>query len=93
MNEGTSPRVYFVAGLGFYRLSVSDLDIRQGSDVGTVTVEAENALGLNGGVGVDIAVGDNVNMFVEGQYVVGFTEGDSTGHIPVRVGLLFKIGS
>jgi opacity protein-like surface antigen len=91
MEQGPA-RPYVVGGMGYYRLSESDLDVSDGSQTTTLTFDSENAFGVNGGAGVDFAIGSKVDVFAEGQYVVGFTSGQSTGHVPVRVGLLFRMG-
>jgi len=91
MEEG-SARPYVVGGLGYYRLSASDLDITSSGVTQTFEFESESVLGANAGIGVDVAVGDAMNVFFEGQYQIGFTEEESTGHVPVRVGLVFMFG-
>jgi hypothetical protein len=39
------------------------------------------------GAGIDVALGGNIDLFVDGRYVVGFTEGESTQIFPVRAGI------
>jgi opacity protein-like surface antigen len=84
-------RPYLIGGLGIYRLS---------SEVGHTTPEgtpldnsftpsrSETKFGLNGGAGVDLAVGA-LHTFVEARYHGVFTEGDRAGFIPITLGIRF----
>jgi hypothetical protein len=48
--------------------------------------KGETKFGMNFGAGVEFKLG-SLKMFVEGKYVMIFTEGEKTGIIPVTVGL------
>lgn len=87
-----SLRPYVLGGAGVYSLIQNDLTLTTGSTRTTNQFDADGAFGLNGGVGVEYAVGDAVGIYVEGQYLVGFTENDATGHVPVRGGVTFSFG-
>jgi hypothetical protein len=69
---------YFLGGFGLYRLSD-----------GSPASEAlpEYASGAHVGAGVDIG-----HFLIESFYQVGFTDGRSWGHVPLRIGFSFDIG-
>ena len=81
-SDGTAQPV-FTAGLGYYRLKVDDLTI---AGFGTFVGGDENALGIHLGGGLEVN-----NFLVEVLYIVGFTEGDKTGHLPIRVGYVISV--
>jgi len=95
----TSPvRFYFCAGGGYYRQIVDDFTgtMYLGSNEGTFDLTDEqralfdtqnNLIGLNGGIGVDIALGSSVFIFLEGNYHYVLTEGDKTAFIAASGGL------
>jgi len=41
----------------------------------------------NLGAGLDILIPGPLDIFLEGRYIIGFTEGESTSYIPLRGGL------
>jgi hypothetical protein len=51
----------------------------------------ENKFGINGGLGLEIAIGSSAALFAEGKYHLIFTEGDKTGLITVMGGLRFSL--
>jgi hypothetical protein len=57
----------------------------------TGTDESDSGLALGGGVGVDIPVG-GVNVFVEGMYLTGFGDVDTTRLFGINVGVGFPLG-
>jgi hypothetical protein len=48
---------------------------------------SEFALSSAAGGGFDIPVGETTDIFIECQYVIGFTKGESTAYLPIRIGL------
>ena len=51
----------------------------------------ENKFGVNGGVGLEIAMGPSLALFAEGKYHLIFTEDEKTGLITVMGGLRFSL--
>jgi opacity protein-like surface antigen len=80
-------RPYFCGGGGLYILSIDDASVSGGGMVIPVNGSSENALGINFGAGFELAVAKTVNIFLDGRYVLGFTEGESTGTLPIRLGV------
>ena len=82
---------YFIGGVGMFRLSVSDIVATGGGQVITEPIDAaETKLGIGFGAGVDINVGENVGLFIEAKYGIGFTEDESTHHLPIKAGLIYR---
>lgn len=83
----SSTSFYVVGGGGAYHFR----DFGELRASGTeVIIEEENVtkFGLNGGLGLNFAVGA-ADIFVEGRYVSVFTEGDNTNYIPIVLGVRF----
>jgi opacity protein-like surface antigen len=51
----------------------------------------ENKFGVNGGLGLEIAMGSSLALFAEGKYHLIFTEDDKIGLITVMGGLRFSL--
>lgn len=88
--DATGIRPYVFGGVGIYRMSVGDAGLRfngEPYDIGFVVPESETTQMLQVGLGLDIPAGGKVELFIEGRYVIGFTEGDSRTTIPVRFGI------
>lgn len=51
---------------------------------GWFRIEQEDALGIHAGIGVEFSL-----VYVEILYINGFTADESTGLVPVRVGIIF----
>lgn len=83
---------YGILGLGLHILSVSDPKVTyRGQEVnvpGFGKVESVTKFGLNFGAGAEVKLGA-IGLFLEIKYVLIFTEGSSTGHIPITVGVNF----
>jgi hypothetical protein len=83
----SSTSFYLVGGGGAYHFR----DFGELNASGTeITIEEENVtkFGLNGGLGINFAVGA-ADIFVEGRYVSVFTDGDNTNYIPIVLGVRF----
>lgn len=89
--HATGIRPYLLGGGGIYRLSVGDVAWRFGDivqpNVPFDLPESETTQMLQVGLGMDIPAGRNVELFVEGRFVIAFTEGDSRTTIPIRLGI------
>ncbi|HJU88487.1 MAG TPA: hypothetical protein VJ672_03800 [Gemmatimonadaceae bacterium] len=83
----SSTSFYLVGGGGAYHFR----DFGEINSSGTeITVESENItkFGLNGGAGINFAVGA-ADIFVDARYVSVFTENDNTNFIPITLGVRF----
>lgn len=76
-------RPYVLAGVGFYNYKL------EGDDV-TTAVESENDFGVNGGLGVTVAMG-RVGLFAEGRFHNVFASGSDLQYIPIMVGARFNM--
>jgi len=82
-----SPYVNF--GIGFFHISVGNLkvyDIYGAEYYGEGS--SDNAFSFMLGSG--ITVGSPIGIFVGADYILGFTEGESTQFFPIRLGLNYK---
>lgn len=84
-------RPYFNGGAGLFLLSIDDVSVSGGGIVVDVEGDSENAFSINFGGGLDFTVAENVALFADGRYIIGFTEGESTSTFPIRVGVNFKL--
>lgn len=75
---------YAIGGVGLYRSTTGDVTYAGG---GAVEVEGETDFGVNLGVGLMFDLVPLVSLFVEPQYVIVFTEDESTTYYPIRAGL------
>jgi opacity protein-like surface antigen len=80
-------RPYFSSGGGFFLLSRGDGSVSGGGLVVPVEGDSEDAFGINVGAGIEYAVARTVNIFLDGRYVLGFTEGESTRVLPIKLGM------
>ena len=71
-------RPYLLGGIGFFNVK---------SEVGSVEGEGETKFAFNVGAGLRFGAGSRMSFFVEGRYVNVQTELNSTGFIPIAVGL------
>ena len=75
---GIGVKPYLTGGLGMYNQKVEAF----GEDV------TETDFGINGGVGIEFSL-TGMSTFLEARYVNIFSEGESTGIIPITFGILF----
>lgn len=78
--QGTGITPYLIGGAGIYNLK---LDIDEGDDP-----DSDNKFGVNGGIGAAFPL-SGFNTFIEARYHHVFSEGSSTGFIPVTFGISF----
>lgn len=86
---GSAVTPYGIFGLGLHIGSTSDLKIDfQGNNIATVSGgETGTNFGLNFGAGSEFRVGAT-KLFFEAKYVLVFTEGSSTGFVPLTFGVV-----
>jgi hypothetical protein len=75
-------RPYLLAGAGYYRYWVVDLNL------------TDNTTGWQFGLGVEIDISRNQRLFIDAKYVEGRTRDtnpldENTVHVPIRFGLTF----
>ncbi len=91
----SSANPYAIIDAGYFNLSASDVIVKatMGSNSVTMTVktDSENAFSASAGFGVDIPAGETIGIFIEARYFIAFTKGESTGYIPVKAGILFRL--
>ena len=84
------PEANGLLGFGMHIASVSDLKVSyQGQPVtvtGTSGLGSDTNFGMNFGAGSEFGLG-NVKLYFEVEYVLIFSSGSSTGHIPITVGV------
>jgi len=79
---------YVILGGGFFIQSIKDASVISGGYVEPVDLDLQdNGPMVNFGAGVDIKLNPRVYFFVEGRFVAGFIEGESTQYFPVTAGL------
>lgn len=76
---GTMVRPYLIGGAGMYSVR---------SEVGDVTGDRQNKLGINGGFGFELPL-TGISTFVEARYHSVYTEGENLNMFPVTVGIRF----
>ena len=84
-------RPYFFGGGGLFLLSVDDATVSGGGMVIPLEGASETAVGINFGAGTYFVVAKQLDLFLDGRYVLGFTEGESTGTLPIRLGVRVKL--
>jgi opacity protein-like surface antigen len=78
---------YALAGLGMNFLSISDIEVSSPSaGSGKVETDSETEFGLNFGAGAEFRLAA-LTIYLEVKYVMIFTEGSNTTHIPIMVGI------
>lgn len=91
---GTSITPYGVFGFGLHFLSSSDPSVTyQGQDVTTQAglgkTEGTTKFGINFGAGAEMKVAKQVDIYLDIRYSLIFTEGESTGIVPIIIGANF----
>jgi len=66
---------YILGGIGYSNVSISDLTVTDGRNVGTLSSESIGAFSLNIGLGSEYAVSPTVSIFADARYVFAFTNG------------------
>jgi len=84
-------RPYFWGGCGFFSLSREDGSVSGGGYVVPLEGDLESTFGFNLSVGVDYLISKTVDIFVDGRYVYGLTQSQSTSIVPLRIGVKLKL--
>jgi opacity protein-like surface antigen len=92
LNPSTSEsRVYVLGGIGFFQVSTSDVQVSYQGRTETAQGTKESAFSAHFGAGVDIPVGAETYIFLQGSYGMGFTKDEGTNYIPLKLGVRMKI--
>ena len=86
-----SVRPYFCGGGGLFLLSVADGEVIADGQVVPFEGDSENAASINFGAGIDFTVAKTADIFVDGRYILGFTEYENTSILPIRFGIKLKL--
>lgn len=84
---GLPLKPYLLGEVGYFQFSIADIT---SGGIRLPTGYSKAALSLAFGAGVDFSFIPLIDLFVEGNYVIGFTEDENTTYFPIKVG--FKIG-
>lgn len=82
---------YLTGGVGFFNISADNPTVSYQGYTITGQGYSEGALSAVVGAGVDIPVSPTVSVFLEVDWGMGFTEGDVTGYMPAKGGLLILL--
>lgn len=83
-------RPYFCGGIGLFKLSIGDVTVYGPGGSATAEGDSETAFSVLFGAGIDFAIGERMDLFIEGRYVIGFTEDESTQMFPIKLGIKFR---
>ena len=79
---------YILFGGGFIILQRSDLLVFYEDSYGNMESSSEGALALDAGVGFEWISARNLGFFVDSRFIMGFTHGEQTRLLPIRMGIL-----
>jgi opacity protein-like surface antigen len=82
--------VYWILGLGYSNIKENNLTVRFLDESFTIQENSFGAFNLIGGAGMQILLNDNLAIFAEGCYSAAFSKYETTGFIPLSVGLNIK---
>lgn len=85
---------FFVAGLGLANVKVGDVTLSDPEESVTIPFGdySETKFALSGGAGFDYMFAPKAGLWVEARYALVFTEGESTGYLPLRAGVKVLFG-
>lgn len=88
--DATVVRPYTRIGGGFAALSVSDVTVSALNISETVSGASEKAATALFGAGLDVVLSPSFDLFIEGQYIIAFTEEDHLNLVPATLGFRIK---
>lgn len=100
-SEGAGFKPFLLGGIGITNAKVSEMDLKiTASFMGQTLVddsasfpsESQTKFAFNFGAGFDWMVSPMVGIFVEGRYAQVALTGEPYGYLPVRGGLIVKLG-
>jgi opacity protein-like surface antigen len=89
--SSSASTVYVLGGIGFFQVSTSDIKVSYQGRTETAQGTKESAFSAHFGAGVDIPVGAETYIFLQGSYGMGFTKDEGTYYIPLKFGMRMKI--
>jgi hypothetical protein len=81
---------YFSGGIGFFHVSTTDATLYGPGGYLTLEGTSDSAFAVLFGAGIDFALVDYVDLFVDGRYTVAFTETEATQLFPIRLGVKLR---
>lgn len=84
---GTALRAYVTGGGGYLRIDSDDVV----SDGMVFKLRNEDTAAVQAGGGFQVAFGPSLSVFFDALFVMGFTDTDVTGYVPLRVGVSFDM--
>lgn len=82
---------YLIGGIGFSNVSLEDISFAFEGQTYVYDGTSESTFGAIIGAGVDIPVSPIVALFLEVDWGLATTEGDVTGYVPVKGGVLILL--
>lgn len=82
---------YILGGIGYFIKSTDDIIISSDGINESISMETENAIGLNGGVGVEFPLSITSSFFIEAGYCMGLTERNDTNFFSIKGGIYVQI--
>lgn len=76
--------------IGLFNFSTKDFEVSGAGVEGILNGEEKTAFGGSVGLGAAVPFGKNLELFLEGRYVIGFMEKQSV-YLPVRLGLKIQL--
>lgn len=81
---------FLSGGIGVLRFSSEAVDASGPGPSERIAERSSTGFAVNIGAGLDILIPGPLDFFLEGRYIIGFTEGESTSYVPFRGGI--KVG-
>ena len=78
---------YAIGGVGVYRSTVGEVTVSGTGGSLSLGLEGDTNLGANLGVGLTFDLMPLVDLYIEPQYVIVFSEGEDMKYYPIRAGL------
>ena len=82
---------YLIGGIGFSNVTTEDISFSYLGQIYAEEGSSESTFGAIIGAGVDIPVSPIVALFLEVDWGLATTEGDVTGYVPVKGGVLILL--
>ncbi|MFC1555832.1 outer membrane beta-barrel protein [candidate division KSB1 bacterium] len=90
--EADKLQPYAIAGGGLYRFKPSTVRYTYlDTPIFEIPGTTETKISAQAGFGFEYYTGKRFNIFFEGRYVIGFTEGERTKHFPVVAGIKYLL--
>ena len=78
---------YIIAGVGYFSTSPNDMTVTGPNFTMTLSGKGKSAFFGSFGAGLDLAVSETANIFIETRYLLALTSVDNTCYIPIKAGV------